>query len=84
MESLEGTTELNLGTVSDILGQTAPDTLESALVRIGDLRTLLGELQQAYARSQMETLQWKLISGFLGCMTLAFFVATILGVFFEG
>lgn len=84
MESLEGTTELNLGTVSDILGQTTPDTLESALVRIGDLRTLLGELQQAYARSQMETLQWKLISGFLGCMTLAFFVATILGVFFEG
>lgn len=84
MESLEGTTELNLGTVSDILGQTAPDTLESALIRIGDLRTLLGELQQAYARSQMETLQWKLISGFLGCMTLAFFVATILGVFFEG
>lgn len=84
MESLEGTTELNLGTVSDILGQTAPDTLESALIRIGDLRTLLGELQQAYARSQMETLQWKLISGFLGCMTLAFFVVTILGVFFEG
>ena len=84
MEYYEGTSEPNLDSIPALLDRKAPDTLESALIRIGDLRTLLGELQQAYARSQMETLQWKLISGFLGCMTLAFFVATILGVFFEG
>ena len=83
MEYTDTLPESNLETAPQLIKPKAPDTLESALARIGDLRTLLRELQQAYARSQMETLKWQLIAGFLGCMVLAFFVATILGVFFE-
>ena len=84
MESLEGTTELNLGAVSDILGQTSPDTLESALVRISDLRYMLRETHRAYTRSQMEIIKLKMVIGFLGCMLGAILVVTILEAVLEG
>lgn len=84
MESLEGTTELNLGAVSDILGHTAPETLESALVRISDLRNMLRETHRAYTRSQMEIIKLKMVIGFLGCMLGAILVVMILEAVLEG